>query len=99
MWSVGTLVVSPFARVPHTSISGVFKTRNGEILLKIGGKVIKYYCSSTSCNCCPINFILFGDRAFNYCVQGERGGGVDTFFSAEKKKIIIRGIHISSFFK
>ena len=62
----------------------MFKTRNDEMVLKIRAK----FKNITA----PIKvvivarFILFGDGAFNFCVQGEEGEGegVDTFSFREK---------------
>ena len=60
----------------------MFKTRNDEMVLKIRAK----FKNITA----PIKvvivarFILFGDGAFNFCVQGKEGEGVDTFSFREK---------------
>ena len=47
------------------------------MVLKIRGNVIRYYRSNKSCNYWPIYSV------FNFRVQGERGGGVDTFSGEE----------------
>ena len=67
---------------PYT---GVFKTRNGEMVLKIIVKVVKYYRSSKTCNCCPI-YSAWGRSILNFAFSG-RGVGVWTL-SAEKKVLV-----------
>ena len=58
----------------------MFKTRNGEITKK---RKLKNISAPTNV-VIVARFILFGDRALNFCVQGNGGGGGggggDTFF-------------------